>query len=378
MFTRQAPPILQAMYTSGMSPASAAAMENLLGQCRQPLRHGGPVQIDYTRPDMRLITPLAGDVLFPGAQLPVPQDMPPNPDPEDGLPDRRVRPQGLLPPEHLPDEPPQPAGPGEVPALNRVPSLDYFPGKYVYLNRDFRQFGLRSFDSRRHTVFPTNLNQAGTINSVSFKASSRSPFVGLKIDERPRSTDFSVGLTGLSQVEFLSSVDLSDPSRIRFKTTKAWVFGPQEQPGKYYDIVACCDPCIACYKIDYEWKFDCDGPTTYSGSILFRQGEIECYSDGAATIETNGAHMNRVNYGDACSPTPGIDLYLEFRCDGLIIANLGSLAVDTMDLGVDLCCGEATGEFAVDFPDNAHSLKVTISVAGAGACDCTGYIPVGA
>lgn len=233
MFTRQAPPLLQSMYTSGMSPMSASAMQSLLGQCRQPLRHNGPITFDYTSPEMKAITPGVGQFQFAGAQLPQPEVFPrrPREEEEDGLPEKGVKPGGFLPPEHMPLEPPQPAGPGEVLQLRLRPGLptrDYFPGKYLNLNKDLRQFGLKCFDERRHAVFPAGLNVNGSINSVTFRAFSGSPYLVFSLTEKPQATEFFSNLIGLTTIEYVADVDISDPTKITFRIDRAEVFGHVE------------------------------------------------------------------------------------------------------------------------------------------------------
>lgn len=247
MFTRQSPPILQSMYTSGMSASSAAAMQNLLGQCRQPLRHNGPVTLDYTSPAMKAITPESGEFQFPGVQLPEPDRFPriPKEEEEKGLPFEGVQPGGFLPPEHMPVDPPPPDGPGEVPRLilqPGLPSRDYFPGRYLYLNRDFRQIGLKCRDARRHTVFPTNLNAAGTINSVTFRTAVASPYLLFQITEKELATEFHLGLVGLTTIEYVADVDISDPTKITFRIDRAEVFGHVEDHRKVVINLTECEP----------------------------------------------------------------------------------------------------------------------------------------
>lgn len=111
MFTRQAPAIHTALWLGGVSPAMASQVQNLLGQCRQPLVHRGPISVDYTSPAMRLIDPEAARTQFPEIEDIGPEDErpgeeednPPPPDPP--LPPFR-------PPEVFPP-PPDPPGGGQ-------------------------------------------------------------------------------------------------------------------------------------------------------------------------------------------------------------------------------------------------------------------------
>ena len=85
MFTKQAPLIAQSLLQGVLSPAQAHVVTNALGQCRAPMIHRGPVQIDYTSPDMKLITPELAKFRFPELQLNPPEVFPnrPNPIPEE-------------------------------------------------------------------------------------------------------------------------------------------------------------------------------------------------------------------------------------------------------------------------------------------------------
>ena len=106
MFTRQTQQINENLWQGGLSAAQAHAISNLLGQCRQTLDHRGPVQIDYTTPDMKLIMPESAQIQFPEIQLQPPESLPPRPEnPE--FPD--------LPPEERPPYQPNPLPPPQFP-----------------------------------------------------------------------------------------------------------------------------------------------------------------------------------------------------------------------------------------------------------------------
>ena len=113
MFTRQAPQINESLWQGGLSPAQAHAITNLLGQCRATLEHRGPIIIDYTSPNMRLVTPEIAKFEFPDIQLQPPEAIPPRPD---GLP-----PIEELPPWE-PDPFPPPPGP-EYPGTGNRPGI---------------------------------------------------------------------------------------------------------------------------------------------------------------------------------------------------------------------------------------------------------------
>ena len=53
MFTQQAPSLANNLMHSGMPAQQASTVQNLMGQCRAPLVHRGPVKFDYTRQNMR-------------------------------------------------------------------------------------------------------------------------------------------------------------------------------------------------------------------------------------------------------------------------------------------------------------------------------------
>ena len=118
MFTRQAQQINESLWQGGLSPAQSHAIANLLGQCRQTLDHRGPVQIDYTSPDMKLILPEAAQIQFPDIQLQPPESFPPRPwNPNPPLED--------LPPEEVPKYNPDPLPP---PTFPQYPGTGNDPG----------------------------------------------------------------------------------------------------------------------------------------------------------------------------------------------------------------------------------------------------------
>ena len=112
MFTRQTQQINESLWQGGLSAAQAHAISNLLGQCRQTLDHRGPVSIDYTSPDMKLILPEAAQIQFPGIQLQPPEALPPRPE-SPNFPN--------LPPEERPPYQPDPLPPPQFP---QYPSPD--------------------------------------------------------------------------------------------------------------------------------------------------------------------------------------------------------------------------------------------------------------
>ena len=103
MFTRQAQQINESLWQGGLSAAQSHAIANLLGQCRQTLEHRGPVKIDYTSPEMKLISPEAAQIQFPEIQLQPPESFAPR----ERYPD--------IPPEELPPYDPDPLPPPNGP-----------------------------------------------------------------------------------------------------------------------------------------------------------------------------------------------------------------------------------------------------------------------
>lgn len=225
MFTYQSPQINQALWLAGLSNQSVSTFQNLVGQCRAPLTHRGPVQFDYTRPDMRLITPDSG-ARFAGGPLDPPQDFPEQKQkPDEGLPkmppDRNDGP--FLPPEHNPNETPPQGGDG--PPQYRPPappSLTAGP----YIRIEDNQVSLRSNDPRRHCVFPAGLNVNDTINSIDFKGSGNKPeYIDLEIKDNARDTTFNIKVDKLENITVLTGASLAG-GVLSFSRKSVWVFEP--------------------------------------------------------------------------------------------------------------------------------------------------------
>lgn len=102
MFTRAAPLIAHNLWQGGVAQAQASAVSAALGQCNAPLVHRGPVSIDYTTQQMKLITPTSATYNYPTYNMYPPEVLPPFP-------------PGTNPPEELPPDrrdPFEPGGPG--------------------------------------------------------------------------------------------------------------------------------------------------------------------------------------------------------------------------------------------------------------------------
>jgi hypothetical protein len=311
-----------------MSPAQASAVGNLMGQCRQPITHNGPVQIDYTRSDMRLIGPADATFKYPGTLFPTPENFPKQPSTPDPLPlpprpgnppknpkktpdPRKVpgkdnQPGGHFPPEHMPVEPAEPFGPGEEPRFPGQPwgpnafNGLWFGGEYIGVDRANRRIGLESNDLRRHAVFPTQFNRKGKVNSVEFvdKPGGSSPeFVRINISERPFQTIFSVESAGLRKITYISAVDTSNPDVITFETQEAWVFG--SAPGPSVAIPNCC----SCEECDCTDLANPQPDLTFSSascmSVFCPEPDpevCECFSVSGSIAQTSYA-----NFGTTCS-----------------------------------------------------------------------------
>lgn len=102
MFTRQAPIISDSLLQGGLAAPQAFAVTNALGQCRAPLVHRAPIEVDYSSPEMRLILPEQVPVRFPDIVLNPPETSPP-------------RPPELPPPEEVPPQEPNPLPPQQNP-----------------------------------------------------------------------------------------------------------------------------------------------------------------------------------------------------------------------------------------------------------------------
>jgi hypothetical protein len=270
MFTRQAPPLGNNLWQAGLSPAQAAALQNLLGQCRQELQHNGPVTYDYTQPQMRLIGPSDAVTRYPGGVLPSPEYFPKPPSPvgnpikdppplitkaptgakdknKKGQPGAENRPGGFNPPDHLPDEPQQDDGPGEDGEFPGRPPIvnpqDWFAGKYILIDKANREINLDYNDLRRHAVFPHRFNKFGRVHSVDFDANpggNKPEYIKLAIEEQVNATKFSVITNNLRQVEFISGINTQFPGRIVFERSTAMVFDPQQIAGGGVDLPDCC------------------------------------------------------------------------------------------------------------------------------------------
>lgn len=157
--------------------------------------------------------------------------------------------------------------------------------------------------------------------------------------------------------------------------------------GTKCDEVDCADPCLDCYKIEYEWTISssaCGGTAkTISGTVLIRSdgtnqnADIICYDDpDVVSIGLVSGNLMEMNYGNLCGV--GGDASMTFHCElyagqGAVVVDTGAV-LDEVLLDDLLCCGESLGTYTVSSAD--QTLTVTISLANNGECDCTGYTDV--
>lgn len=239
MFTRQAPALHTALWQGGLSPASASQIQNLLGQCRQTLVHRGPIQIDYTSPQMRLITPEIAAFRFPNLKLNPPEvvgkkrPIPGEPPPEEAPP----------PPQPPPLPPPtRPIDPGDEPGGGGGGGkpIRYTEGEYIGI--DNNEVRVRVDDSRRHCVFPDGKNVNNTINSIDLKAESNEPErIKFTVTDNERDTTFKIKAF-LTQFTYVKSVTLDETNgKIYIERGTAYGFDVADTDPQDIPLTTCQD-----------------------------------------------------------------------------------------------------------------------------------------
>mgnify|MGYP006273336125 CR=1 FL=1 len=222
MFSRQAPLIGESLFLSGMAPAQASAVQNLLGQCRAEIVHRGPVTLDYTKPDMRLITPDIAKHRYPNQSLPEPEKWPKEEEEEED-PDPPIGP------------PPTPFDPPDnyetnnwVNTVNNV-NARYWAGSYIQIDEARRVIRLRNDDGRRHCVFPqVNLGAPNTVGSVRYAASSNAPqHVDLTVREQAAVTEWDLQVNA-KQITVVTDITYNaNTGTLSVKKERCWVFDPK-------------------------------------------------------------------------------------------------------------------------------------------------------
>lgn len=237
MFTEQSPQIATALWQGGLSAQSANAVQNLIGQCRAPLVHRGPLTIDYTRQDMRLITPEIYNYYFPpggGGGLPGP-----------------IEPGGV--PPQRPEEPPWQGQPWQPPEheppviINEGPTIinnfgggqtGIQPGPYIEVQGN--QVSLKNKDKQLHCVF-----KDGFVDSKDFKAKNTDisrPYVSLDIREQATETEWELKVGRIESLSIITNVELTPENELKFERSTGYVFFPQEEPSIYLETTPCEDP----------------------------------------------------------------------------------------------------------------------------------------
>lgn len=236
MFSRQAPLLGQSLFLGGLAPPLASTVQNLLGQCRAPLVHRGPVTIDYTRPDMKLITPDKARYSFPDLSLPPPtRFQPPTPEPSDD-PDPPVGPGS-----------PNPGG-GDTVTINNFNDFggQVSPGRYIDVD-DTGRVSLRQNDRRRHCTFPDGKTPPNVVHSVDFKADgNKEQYIRLKITEEQNATKFYIDVSDLEEITYVHDVELDlEANKLWIKRKKVLAFDPWSSQGNGLDTeidLTVCEP----------------------------------------------------------------------------------------------------------------------------------------
>lgn len=250
MFTRQAPLLAESMLAGGLPPVASIAIQNLLGQCRAPIVHRGPVTVDYTRQDMRLIEPFDAKHKYPDMVFPPPETLgkkrtksPPPPESADPPPDQS------LPPEHA-SQPILGLDPG-----NGGGDDQYFGGDYIRVDPHRRAIHLIHDDRRRHCAFPEAWDAKNKIHSLKYtpkvnqQAAGNALYFGLEIKEVPLETQFILNVNGLQSITYISNVaivdpppDSQDPAKLVFTRRTAFAFDSQNAANVEIPLAPCEQP----------------------------------------------------------------------------------------------------------------------------------------
>jgi hypothetical protein len=247
VFTRQAPLLAESMIAGGLPPVAASAIQNLLGQCRAPIVHRGPVTVDYTRQDMRLIGPFDAKHKYPDLNFPPPETLgkkrkkdPPPEESADPPPDQS------LPPEHT-----TPIIAGYDPG-NGGGEDQYFGGDYIRVDPRRREVHLIHDDRRRHCAFPALGGARNKIHSLNFTKQvnqNAGNYFDLVIAELPQETQWKLNVNGLQQVTYISNAAIVepppgslDPAKLVFTKKTAFVFDEQDAAPVEIPLAPCEPP----------------------------------------------------------------------------------------------------------------------------------------
>ena len=248
MFTRQAPNLNNSLMLGGVAPPQAFETTQLLGNCRQTLVHRGPIEIDYTSPLMRLITPEMAKLQFPNIRSQPPESKPKPKPKEEGPPEE---PEDPLDGPQVPDKPTNPGDPGGG-GGDPPSSSVYTEGQYIEVNEEERNIRLRANDGegRRHCVFPSSFNVANAIHAVDYSVEPNSPgqdgigqeFIKLSITDKARETVWKLEYA-LTQVTYLKDlrIDLEN-LKLYIDRETAWVFSPEPGLPIAFPLAQCQPP----------------------------------------------------------------------------------------------------------------------------------------
>jgi hypothetical protein len=249
VFTKQAPLLAESMLAGGLPPVAASAIQNLLGQCRAPIVHRGPVTVDYTRQDMRLIGPFDAKYKYPDLNLPSPETLgkrrkkdPPPEESADPPPDQP------LPPEHTTtiiygDDPGNGGGEDQ-----------YFGGDYIRVDPRRREVHLIHDDRRRHCAFPALGGARNKIHSLKYTAqvaqnAGDDVYFGFTITEVPQETQWKLNVNGMQQVTYISDAAIVEPgpgsalpAMLVFTRKTAFVFDEQNAANVEIPLAPCSPP----------------------------------------------------------------------------------------------------------------------------------------
>lgn len=243
MFTQQSPQVATALWQGGLSAQSAAAVQNLIGQCRAPLVHRGPVTLDYTSPQMRLITPQILQQYFGGGggafPLPEPQTFPSPRRPTDPPEPPWFNPTDFTPTEHRP--PSIPDGPTIYNTNNYAAGQAYKAGPYIDIKDN--EISLRNRDSALHCVFKFSGGQkvVGSVSFVPKYNETNEEFLKLVILERGDTTEFDLQSMDLEQITVLTGASIED-GYLTFSAKTLYAWKPEESSPYQVETTACEEP----------------------------------------------------------------------------------------------------------------------------------------
>jgi hypothetical protein len=205
MFTRQAPGLHNALLQGGVAPPQASQAQNLLGQCRAPLVHRGPISIDSTTPDMRLIDPATARARFPGIEDlgREPEDIEEEEEEDDlppGTPGRPPSPPTGLPP------------PTSFPAPPAPPQRAITAGDYITVVGNEVSLKHNDFADGRNCTFQNGVVRGVSLDTRDISRTLRGDqlpdyHIEASWDEQPNQTVLRYGIKNLRQFRVVTGVE---------------------------------------------------------------------------------------------------------------------------------------------------------------------------